>query len=265
MGQATLEERTLSSAARRRMEQGGEPLLLAAWERAVFFHYQVDPAALQAQVPLALDLYQGQAYVSLVAFLQRRFRFRRGGLLGALLTAPVRNHAFFNLRTYVREHGEPGIFFMAEWLPNLLSVAVGPLSFGLPCRPGRLAFHHEYERGVLWGEVTEPGTARSFRYSARLESPPSVQPSPEGSLQEFLLERYAALTEKDGVRRLFRIWHQPWPQAPIAVQVLEDSLLAATGEWHRNARLVGANLSPGVPEVWIGRPVMLGRCTSPRV
>jgi uncharacterized protein YqjF (DUF2071 family) len=68
-----------------------------------------------------------------------------------------------------------------------------------------------------------------------------------------MLERYTAFTKQKKRRRLFRIWHAPWPQAPAEFEVTEDSLVAGTGQWWKTAELVDANYSPGV-EVWMGRP-----------
>jgi hypothetical protein len=49
--------RDLSEAGRRRMlAVAGEPLFLATWARAVFIHYEADPALLQRQIPFQLDL-----------------------------------------------------------------------------------------------------------------------------------------------------------------------------------------------------------------
>lgn len=49
----------------------GGPLFTCGWDRVAFFHYEVDPPALQACTPFALDLRAGHAYVSLVAFTMR--------------------------------------------------------------------------------------------------------------------------------------------------------------------------------------------------
>ena len=68
------------------------------------------------------------------------------------------------------------------------------------------------------------------------------------------MERYTAFTQPGPWRpRLFRVWHEPWEQTPIEVEVLADSLMASTGAWWNSADLAGANYSPGV-EVWMGRP-----------
>src|SRR5438105_955225 len=64
---------TPSEAAQRRLlSVPGEPLFVADWERALMIHYQVDPEELQRVVPFELDLHEGRAFVTLVAFTLRR-------------------------------------------------------------------------------------------------------------------------------------------------------------------------------------------------
>ena len=126
---------------------------LADWERALMLHYEVDPKELQPFVPFELDVREGKAFVTLVAFTMRGLRPRRGGWLTASIFAPIATHELLNVRTYVRYGGESGIYFLAEWLPNLLSVAMGGLVFGLPYRWGKLVFAHTHELGAVSGEV----------------------------------------------------------------------------------------------------------------
>ncbi len=54
----------------------GEPLFIADWERALMIHYEVDPCLLQHEVPFALDLKDGRAVISAVAFTMRGMRPR---------------------------------------------------------------------------------------------------------------------------------------------------------------------------------------------
>jgi uncharacterized protein YqjF (DUF2071 family) len=245
----------LSFAARRRiLTTKGEPLFYADWLRAVFIHYEVDPEVLQREVPFELDLDDGRAYVSLVAFTMRDMRPRIGGRLAAWLLKPISTHEFLNARTYVRHRGEIGIYFLAEWLSNPLSVLLGPLSFGLPYRLGRLRYDHAHETGDLHGTVSAPNKSSRLEYVAKLAPDAGFQPCAAGSQEEFLMERYTAFTERNGVRRFFRIWHPPWPQAPAQIRVLDESLLAANWPWFKSAKLIGGNFSPGVHRVWMGRP-----------
>src|SRR4051812_8374514 len=89
----------LSRAARARLAaHRGEPLLTADWDRTLMVHYEVDPAALRPFVPFPLDLHEGRAYVTLVAFTLRDMKPTRGGRLGAWLFRPIATHGFLNVR-----------------------------------------------------------------------------------------------------------------------------------------------------------------------
>jgi uncharacterized protein len=248
-------ESEASAAARHGMlADRGEPLFYANWDHAVFIHYESDPRALQKCVPFALDLNDGRAFVSVVAFTLRRMRPRRGGRLTELLLRPIATHHLFNVRTYVRHNGERAIYFMAEWLSNRLSVALGPGTFGLPYRYGKLEYHNEPGRGEVQGQVD----ARDGTFSYRAGVPAdSYKACDSGSLAEFLLERYTAFTSAGRRKRFFRVWHSPWPQTAIDLEVNADELMTTTGKWWPTAHLVAANYSPGV-SVWMGWPHSVG-------
>jgi uncharacterized protein YqjF (DUF2071 family) len=242
---------TLSEAARRRMlALPGEPMFYARWDRAVFIHYEADPILLQLDVPFELDLRDGRAFVSTVAFTLARMRPRIGGRLGEWLFKPIATHEFLNVRTYVWHRGEPGIYFLAEWLSNPLSVHLGPRTFGLPYKFGRLIYDHARVRGDIRGTVE----AREGRLTYQGEVADSAPaPSEPRSLTEFRLERYTAFTHQRKRARFFRVWHLPWEQAPAEIELTADTLMASTGRWWKTAESIGANYSPGA-EVWMGRP-----------
>lgn len=281
-----------SEVARARLlSVAGEPLLLSDWVRALFIHFEVDADAVQPEVPFLLDRHEGKAYVSLVAFTMERMRPRVGGRWTSWCTQPIATHPLLNLRTYVRHGGEAGIYFMAEWVPNRLSAFLGPRTFGLPYRLGRLAYTNSHAEGIwrgrvenlsggsrdaLGGRPTE-GTASpqvlaytASPVSSASQAPPRegtrptgrsgmrFAPCPPGSLDAWLLERYTAYTQQDRTARFFRVWHSPWPQMRMQVALAEDSLLHAR-PWFQSAKLVGANYSPGVHDVWMGRPHRLAR------
>src|SRR5256885_13401613 len=178
---------TLSDAARRRMlAVPGEPMFYARWNRAVFIHYVVDSTVLQPVIPFQLDLCDGRAFVSIVAFTLSRMRPRIGGKLGEWLFKPIGTHEFLNVRTYVRHRGEPGIYFLAEWLSNPLSVLLGPRSFGLPYRFGHLNYQHASDGNALRGTVGGRGRQLVYEGYVRGEE---FEPCEAGSLTEFLMER----------------------------------------------------------------------------
>ena len=239
--------------ARQRMMAGwGDPLFLADWDRALFLHFEVDAAALQAAVPFELDLWQGRtAIVTLVAFTMRRMRPSVGGRLSAWLSAPLATHEFLNARTYVRCGDERGIFFIREWLPNLLARCMGPATFGLPYRPGRIDYRHDHEVGALAGEVFPRGGVARLTYKGSSKAVEELEPA----LRDFLLERYTAFTSAFGLRRKFRVWHEPWNAAAVDVVADDVSILSLVpGCDETGAQFFGAHYSVGVKDVWMGRP-----------
>jgi uncharacterized protein YqjF (DUF2071 family) len=247
-----VESESLSASARRRMlQKPGEPLFYASWDQAVMIHYEADPATLRSCVPFELDLFDGRAFVSLVAFTLRRMRPRRGGRIGEWLLKPIATHEFLNVRTYVRANHEPGIFFLVEWLSNRLSVPLGPSLFGLPYRYGRIDYLHDRPTLEISGFVEAKDGCFSYRGTT---ADAQFAPCEPESLTEFLMERYTAFTQSGRRRRrLFRVWHEPWPQTPLVIETTATDLLSTTGEWWNTAEYIGANYSPGV-EVWMGRP-----------
>jgi len=234
-----------------------DTLFTADWDRVLMIHFEVDRDALQRETPFELDLREGTAFVTLVAFTLRGMRLRRGGLLGRWLIAPMATHVFLNVRTYVRHDGETGIQFLAEWLPNRLACCLGPGVFSLPYRLGKLRYEHDHESGRLHGEVCDARTGRCLRYRASCavcDAGTDWQPCSRGGLDEWLMERYTAFNCAGGRARFFRVEHGPWPQARAEVSIEDDALLATTWPWFRRARCAGANYSPGLRGVGMGRP-----------
>lgn len=208
------------------------PLLRAGWLDVLMIHYAADPDRLQRYVRAPLELFEGRAYVSLVIFTLSRLRFDRGG-------PPFSTHRYLNVRAYVRDNG---IEFLAEWLTNPLCALLGPRLYGLPFRWGRIRYAPGHARGRVQGR----GGALAYR--ARAVGP--LATCAPGTLDHFLFERYTAFTD----RRLFHVWHAPWRRAAAEVEILDDSLVASTGDWFARAVPAGAHLSPGIEDVWMGRP-----------
>jgi uncharacterized protein len=243
-----------SAMARQRMlARRGEPLFIAGWKNVLMLHFEVDAEALQQAVPYELDLWRGKTFVSLVAFTMRGMRPRVGGKAAALLFRPIATHDFLNVRTYVRHGDERGIHFIAEWLTSRLAVLLGPRTFGLPYHHGRIDYHHDWQNGLLADRVVDVKSGAGLSYTAPLAEPVTFEPCAEGSLEEWLMERYTAFNSA-GRSRFFRVWHPPWPQCAAAVAIEDQSLLMKNWPWFAQAHFAGANFSPGFDTVWMGRP-----------
>jgi uncharacterized protein YqjF (DUF2071 family) len=243
-----------STEARQRMESDPwEPMFLADWLDVLMVHFQVEAGALQRIVPFELDLRAGRAYVSLVSFHMAGMRPRFGGEPCRWLLKPIASHPFLNVRTYVRRGEETGIYFLAEWLPNRLSVALGPRLFGLPYRAGtieRMATSAT-RTNIL---VKDSKSGDTLECGFENDSSHPLHMCDSGSLDEWLMERYTAFTCNGNKSRFFRVWHQPWQQRPADVHMIDQSLLESNWPFFKNSPCLGANWSPGVQGVWMGRP-----------
>ena len=217
-------------------------VFLHDWRDVTMIHFQVEPARLQPMVPFDLHTFRGQAYVTLVFFRLDRMRTPACPRLSRLALRPISDHRFLNIRTYVKHQGEPGIFFLTEYLENRLSVLLGPLTYGLPYRLGR--FNDS--------TVRTPNGQLTFRAQPSRDE---YQTSKTGSLDEFLFERYSAFTRLRGQDRVFRIRHEPWPQRPVDIELTDTSLLTNTEPWFPHATICCAHQSPGLVGVELSRPL----------
>jgi uncharacterized protein len=227
-------------------------LLIADWTNVVFVHFAIEREFLQPVVPFELDLLDGQAMVSLVAFTQRHLRPMFGGKLARVLSAPLSDHEFLNVRTYVRHRDQKGIFFIAEWIPNRLAAFLGPRMYGLPYRLGQLTYRCDAASNQFAADIDAGGDHLAFR--AISDSGFEPAPAMAGSESKFLLERYIAFTARAGIYRRFAVHHAPWLQQPVRVEIQQTALLQRTCSWFAHACLHGAHASPGVADVIISRP-----------
>jgi len=152
----------------------------------------------------------------------------------------------------VRLGDEPGIHFLAEWLSNRLAVKLGPEAFGLPYRHGNITYGYDWRNGLIRGRVGPCGN--ELVYHADFRNPFSFHPCEEGSLEEWLMERYTAFNSAGGRKRFFRVWHPPWLKCDVEATIERDSLLTRIWPWFSRTNLAGANFSHGFADVWMGRP-----------
>ncbi|MDB6055903.1 MAG: hypothetical protein JWN25_3426 [Verrucomicrobiales bacterium] len=226
--------------------------LVGDWLEVAFIHYRVPAEILQPHVPYPLDLFEGDAYVSLVAFTLNRMRPNIGGKTTELLFRLIATHQFLNVRTYVVVNGEPGIMFLAEILNNKLSIPLGPAVYALPYKLGKIRYRHD-EKGFA-GEIRSE--AGGVSYSGVGVGAAGV--AEEGSLDAFLLERYSAFNETSGRRKMFRVDHKPWQASRAEVTLHDESLLRSWYPWFEATEYCGAHVSKGVTEVKMGLPSAVG-------
>jgi hypothetical protein len=175
-------------------------MITQRWSEVLFLHWPVEPAALQPHVPLPLDLLDGRAWLGVVPF-----RMSRNRLFGV----PLPEILEVNVRTYVRG----GVYFLSLDASSRLAVSLARAWYGLPYRHARMSMAREGD-GVRY-ESRRPGAEFVATYGP---AGPVALARP-GTLEHFLVERYALFAVRKG-----RVWrtdvtHEPWPLQPARAEI----------------------------------------------
>lgn len=157
------------------------------WEDLLLLHWPLPPEELSPTIPddLSLDLFEGQAWASVVGFRLTNLR------LSGLRAIPWSDFLEVNLRTYVRDReGRRGVWFHSLDSSDLPAVLGARILYGLRY------FHSRITMQKTAGTLSFESGRRSFwgRAGATLAAtlPPEGKDSPlaRSPLDQFLLERY---------------------------------------------------------------------------
>ena len=113
-------------------ERVRRPVMMQGWKNLTFVHWSYHPAVVQRRLPpgLAVDTFEGRAWVGLVAFHMEDIRLPLLPALPYLGTFPETN-----VRTYVRgPDGRPGVWFDSLDITRLIPVLVALGTYRLPYR-----------------------------------------------------------------------------------------------------------------------------------
>jgi uncharacterized protein YqjF (DUF2071 family) len=186
--------------------------LRGSWHHVTMLNYPTDPRVLAKYIPRGaeLDLWNGQAYLSMVGFLFRDTRVRG---------VPVPCHRNFeevNLRTYVRRKHEGewrrGVTFIKEIVPRMMIAWVARQLYNenyvsMPMR-------HRIDLPVAGSPAGE--VAYEWYYGERwqrLSADIAGNPAPlvPGSENEFIAEHYwGYCRQRNGSTLEYRVEHPPW-------------------------------------------------------
>ena len=180
--------------------------MLMTWRSLLFIHWPVPAEALQPLVPepLEIDTFDGRAWVGLIPFTMPSVRMTR------LPTVPTtRRFHECNVRTYVTDRDQPGVYFFSLDAASRLAVWCARRFWHLNYCFSRIDVHQE-------GDVIHYAVDRAGNPAARMRCAwrrgSTREQSKPGELAYFLTERYMLYTVNRQGRLLGgRIWHRPWP------------------------------------------------------
>ncbi len=220
----------------RRPHRGKRPIFLRArWVSVLIASWPVDPRLLMPHLPLGteLDIRDGRAFVSVVAFLFRNLR---------ACGIPILGHRAFgeiNLRFYVRRHEpaadgvevRPGVAFLREYVPSRLIAAAARWSYREPyrCLPIRIDQQGpgaETQLRLVWGT---PPSEHGIAFAV---GEPFTPPAP-GSTDQFLTDRFWGYTRwSDAITCEYHVQHPAWRIArPRSLELNFDPTLLFGEGW----------------------------------
>lgn len=203
------------------------PFLTAKWHNLFLATYAVPPALLEPRLPpgLSLDLRDGTAFVSLVAF-----EFLDTRVLGVGWPG-YRNFGELNLRYYVRQGEERGVVFVREFVPLRFVAWMA-----------RLLYNEPYLAAPITATSQETADDIRMHYCLKFAGrdhhihvtggKPAHRPGPD-SLEHFFKEhRWGFGRTRSGQGIRYEVAHPIWDVYPVRESRLDFDFAAVYGpEW----------------------------------
>jgi uncharacterized protein YqjF (DUF2071 family) len=209
------------------------PFLTAEWRNLFIASYPVAPSLLERRLPpgLSLDIRDGSAFVSLVAF-----EFLQTRLGSPLLRIPARlvsrrNFAELNLRFYVRQGEQRGVVFIREFVPQRLVAWMA-----------RLLYNQPYLAAPLWATRVDSADAITMDYRLqfggrehRIQATgdkPAFRPG-DDSVEHFFKEHHWGYGRtRSGQAIRYEVAHPVWDVYAVRSYKLDFDFAAVYGpEW----------------------------------
>jgi len=205
----------------------GRAFLTARWTNLCLLTYAVPPELLRPRLPpgLELDLRDGSAFVSLVAF-----NFLDTRVLGVAWPG-YRNFAELNLRFYVRHHGQRGVVFIREFVPQRLVAGLARLIYNEPYLAAPITHSVEEvgDRIVATCRLTFAGKTHSIRVEAQRQP---YRPAEDSSEHFFKEHSWGFGKDRRGRLIRYEVHHPVWDAYPVISHALDLDAAAVYGrEW----------------------------------
>ena len=232
------------------------PFLTAHWSDVLLLTFEAPADLVRRLVPAGVepDRWNGRTHVSLVALGMQRVRVWGWPVPG------FSAHLQVNFRTYIRHHGEPGVWFIREFVPSRLLAAVAWLKFGEPFGTAPIHVHREEQESSVRAsyQLGRP----ELGWHLTIAGSRATHVPPPDSAEHYFKERVLACrTRRDGGLGVFRVEHPPWAvRKVIAVDYRVDFGFLYGADWRflNEAMPVSAIFTAG-SEVTVYPPQPAGR------
>lgn len=167
------------------------------WNKTIFFHWKVDYSLLREIVPkeLEIDLLNGQAWVSVVAFTMEKTRPRNIPSF-----SPISNFHELNIRTYIKHKGKTGVYFLSIEGGKSISCSIARILSKMPYRYSKI------KRTVN----TYTSTNNEFNDTFHIEYSIGDSITNKTELDKWLTERYELIQDAENDFYEFELHHAEW-------------------------------------------------------
>jgi uncharacterized protein YqjF (DUF2071 family) len=202
----------------------GPWIMTQSWHDLLFAHWPVDARELKEKLPagLELDTFDNQAWLGIVPFHMTNVAPR-----GVPPVPFVSAFAELNVRTYVTQHGKPGVYFFSLDANSSMAVMAARALFHLPYFRATMSIDRP-DGPFVYTSVRGAKAQGMAEFAATYWPIGSVVRPKPGALEYFLTERYCLYTVDTAFRaKRLEIHHRPWPlqaaEATIAVNTMADA------------------------------------------
>jgi uncharacterized protein YqjF (DUF2071 family) len=185
----------------------GNWIFYQEWNRALFLHWVVPFEQLRKCVPakLNLDTFDGNCYVSLVAFTMEKIRPKFLPSVGG-----VSYFDEINVRTYIDNDGKKGVYFLNIEASKTISAFIAKAISGLPYEKAKISRTEKlYNSNNL---------KKGFNLNAEFEIEEIISEKTE--LDKWLTERYCLYLDLKNEFYRYDIHHKEWEIKKVNIKSL---------------------------------------------
>ena len=185
----------------------GDWIYYQEWNRAIFIHWVVPYDLLRAIIPsrLNIDTFDGNCYVSLVAFTMEKIRPRFLPSIGY-----ISNFDEINIRTYIDNDGKQGVYFLNIEAGKTISAGIAKALSGLPYEKANI---HRTDHSYY-----SINSKKDYALDTEYEIQEIVSAKTE--LDKWLTERYCLYLDQQNELYRYDIHHKEWEIKKVHIKRL---------------------------------------------
>ena len=199
----------LSNTSHRPFELPGEPWkYYQEWNNTLFLHWKIPFDTLRKHVPerLNLDCFEGNYYVSLVAFTMQKIRPK-----GFPSLRIISDFHEINLRTYIDNDNKKGVYFLNIEAGKHLSAFIAKKLSGLPYEKSNIKRTNKSYSSI--------NSHKHFHFNVEFEIKKNIQH--KTSLDKWLTERYCLYLDNNGELGRYDVHHKEWELKEVEIKRLD--------------------------------------------